>query len=313
MTDPRLPQGGNPPQQPMPPDPRGYQTQCPSCGIANDVGARFCRNCGLPLGAPQDPVRGTSTRRADLPSEHGTGLTSIIGLVAALVLLATAVFLVLRAGDTGATPRFTPTPGPSSSDLVFPSGASPFASAETPLPAASASVPAASSQPSAQPTATPIASGGSFTPSTGFTCDLATLTDPTNGKWYVSHLNWARRSTYDQVILTLTRNGSAATGALLTIQTMTPANVTGQYGVSPPSDGQQAVVLNFDSNAKTNKTLSVVPGYAAVRTVDVVMDTNSQLDVVIGVNGSGCHRLSAPKWLTSPTSPTVDILIDIQR
>ena len=43
-----------------------------SSGLRNDVTVRFCRNCGLPLGAPRDPVLGTTTKRADLPSDRGT-------------------------------------------------------------------------------------------------------------------------------------------------------------------------------------------------------------------------------------------------
>ena len=80
-------------------DPRTYQTQCPSCGLLNDGSARFCRNCGLPLGWPQDPVRGTTTRRAELPSERGSGLASIVGLLAALALLAGAAYLVSEDQD----------------------------------------------------------------------------------------------------------------------------------------------------------------------------------------------------------------------
>src|SRR3954452_20451869 len=81
--------------------------QCPSCGMLNDPNARFCRNCGLPLGWPQDPVRGTMMRQADLPSERGAGIASIVGLIAAVAILGAAGYLVLRGTSGGST---TPTP-----------------------------------------------------------------------------------------------------------------------------------------------------------------------------------------------------------
>ncbi len=63
---------------------------CPVCGLRNDVTVRFCRNCGLPLGAPRDPVRGTTTKRADLPSDRGNGIAAIIGLVAVVGIVGVA-------------------------------------------------------------------------------------------------------------------------------------------------------------------------------------------------------------------------------
>jgi len=97
--------GQQPQNMPMPP-----VIQCPSCGMLNDPNARFCRNCGLPLGWPQDPVRGTMMRQADLPSERGAGIASIVGLIAAVAILGAAGYLVLR-GTSGGSTNPTPPPG----------------------------------------------------------------------------------------------------------------------------------------------------------------------------------------------------------
>ncbi|MFO1539621.1 MAG: hypothetical protein ACKOTZ_04105, partial [Chloroflexota bacterium] len=57
------------------------QVVCPICNLRNDSLARFCRNCGLPMGTVRDPVRGTRSRRPELPSERSSGLAALVGLV----------------------------------------------------------------------------------------------------------------------------------------------------------------------------------------------------------------------------------------
>ena len=87
---------------------------CPVCGLRNDVAVRFCRNCGLPLGAPRDPVRGTTTKRADLPSDRGTGIAAIIGLLIVVAIVGGAGFLIYKgfqgnSGTADANPNPTST------------------------------------------------------------------------------------------------------------------------------------------------------------------------------------------------------------
>ena len=89
---------------------------CPVCGLRNDITVRFCRNCGLPLGAPRDPVRGTTTKRADLPSDRGTGIAAIIGLLVVVGIVGVAGFLIFRGFQANAAatadrePRRRPVP-----------------------------------------------------------------------------------------------------------------------------------------------------------------------------------------------------------
>ena len=84
---------------------------CPVCGLRNDISVRFCRNCGLPLGAPRDPVRGTTTKRADLPSDRGTGIAAIIGLLIVVGIVGGAGFLIYKGFQgNGETAVATPSP-----------------------------------------------------------------------------------------------------------------------------------------------------------------------------------------------------------
>src|SRR5262245_18269736 len=87
-------------------------TVCPVCVYRNEPSARFCRNCGLPLGTPRDPVRGTMTRKADLPSSHGTGIAALVGLAMVVVILAGSAFLVFRGFSASGTDASSPTTTP---------------------------------------------------------------------------------------------------------------------------------------------------------------------------------------------------------
>src|SRR4051794_27834247 len=151
--------------------------QCPSCGMLNDPNARFCRNCGLPLGWPQDPVRGTMMRQADLPSERGAGIASIVGLIAAVAILGAAGYLVLRGTNGGGATNPTSPPAATAtataSQVAIGSG-SPTPSATgtpvvvTPRPTATVAV--------SSPTATASTPGSTPPPAVrAFSCDPVTI------------------------------------------------------------------------------------------------------------------------------------------
>ncbi len=295
-------------------DPRTYQTQCPSCGLLNDGSARFCRNCGLPLGWPQDPVRGTTTRRAELPSERGSGLTSIVGLLAALALLAGAAWFAFRPGGGGGT-TFTPLPSASAAASASPAPSIDAGSfAPTLLPSQPVSSIEPSALPSSEATVGATAPGGSFSPSTGFTCDQATLTDPTNGRWRITGTNALRNGNTDEMTLTLSRAGDIKTGPTLTIESMTPSDVTARYGITAPSGVDRAIVVSFEGKVSIGVPQSIPStGLSAIVNTDAETDSTGIVRAVLGVNGTGCHQLSVPFWASDPAATTVDVLIDVKR
>jgi hypothetical protein len=314
-------QGGAPgqggfPSQGRAPGPSGIQdarasrTACPSCGFANDPGARFCRNCGLPLGWPQDPVRGTARRQPDLPSERGAGFGSVVGLIAAVLVLIVAGVLVLRplGGGGAGTIGTSFSPGPSASAPLI--AESPGTS---PLPSPLASGPVSSIVPGASPSEGPSGPPASFRPTTGYTCDTATLADPTNGRWRVTHLTWARHIAYDEAAVTLTRDSDTLVGPTLTIESLSPADLNSTYGITPPADGQREVVVTFDRNARTGTTTRSTPRLQTIRSIVVAQGSDSLLHVVLGVNGTGCHAVRVPAWASDPTASSVIVFIDVKH
>ena len=295
-------------------DPRTFQTRCPSCGLLNEGSARFCRNCGLPLGWPQDPVRGTTTRRAELPSERGSGMASIVGLVAALALLVGAAYLVSRLGGGSGASLL---PVSSASPAASTSGAfsSPFDTSE---PSGLPSAPADTSQPSPGPTneataeATPP--GGGFSASTGFTCDLATINDPTGGRWRVIGTNALRNGTTDQMSVKLARAGDVRTGPSITIESMTPSEVTARYGIAAPTGADRAIVVSFEGRVTIAVPQDIpATGLPAIVNTDVAMDSTGTVRAVLGVRGTGCHQLSVPAWASDRAATTIEVLIDVKR
>lgn len=284
--------------------------ECPSCGLRNDPSARFCRNCGLPLGWPQDPVRGTTTRRADLPSERGTGAASVIGLIAAVAVLAVAAFLVLRPGNSG-TGTLTPTGTPRASTRI--ASASPGSSLPGPTTGVATVPPSASLEPSLEPTEGTTAPPATFPAQADFSCDPTNLGDPTKGRWYVGHIDWRSEGSWDEVLLDMTREGDAGRAGAMTVESMTLDEVSGRIGMNPPPDADRAVVLTMDRRFSSFQLTTNDTGMAVVTNVAIGKGSDELWHVVLGVTGDGCHRAGVAAWDDDPTAQDVQLIIDVRR
>lgn len=311
------------------------QVVCPVCSLRNDASARFCRNCGLPLGAPRDPVRGTTTRRADLPSERGTGIAAIVGLLAVVVILAGAGFLIFRGFNSGtavvppgtsAVPvdSATPTSPPGSVAPTAPPG-SPAASAlptpeGTPGPSAEPTTdPTAgtsaepTSRPTRRPTAAPTPTPASLT-DTGFTCDTGSVLDATRSSWRVTEARWGARNRWDELTILMSRESGRAPkpGTTVELAWLKPGAVRSTYGFPNPG-GDRALVLTFDGSATIRTSIDNSSlGMQALRSIDIDLDSSDVLHVVIGVNGDGCARLTAPDWVDGASSDQVSLVLDVK-
>ncbi len=299
---------------------------CPSCGMLNDPSARFCRNCGLPLGWPQDPVRGTMMRQADLPSERGAGIASIVGLVAAVAILGAAGYLVLR-GTNGNNPSPTP----------------PVTATATATPTATATAVAiGSGSPSPRPTGTPVAvispsptptfvaptpteipSGPVGTPppaAKNFTCTPVTIANSVKGHWVINQAHWSYTSKYDTITLdmTLSKGGGFPS---MTMESMDLNDVSSQLGLTPPTGTDHAVVVTL---GKPFSSIRVSPhdtkldslngeAMTAVPTFQIQFGTDDLWHVVLGVNGSGCQRIGVAEWAADPNATSAHIVIDVQH
>lgn len=279
---------------------------CPSCGLRNDPSARFCRNCGLPLGWAQDPVRGTTTRHADLPSERGAGVASIIGLLAAVAVLAVAAFLVLRGSSGSATPTRTASPRPS----LAVASSSGFASG---LPSLRPSqLPGASTPASELPSAAATQPPASLAATTDFTCDPAAIGDSSLSNWRVRHVSWKPSGTYDTVIMDLTREGTATQAAMISVQSLALNEVSARYGLNPPRKGDRAVVVTFEGRVNGFPVPTTGTGMPVIPNLAMAQGSDGLWHAVFGVVGTGCHRIGVAAWSTQAVN-TAKLLIDVQQ
>jgi len=304
---------------------------CPVCHLRNDVTARFCRQCGLPLGAPRDPVRGTTTRRADLPSERGAGIAAVVSLVAIVVIAGLAGYLVFRGFESvpttaGAGATMTPPVGGAQSGE--PQGPSPRAptpslraaspeptergGVATRRPEAATDDPGETTEPEADPTARPTPDP--LPTRTGWTCDDAAIQDPLGGRWRITGARWGRRDGYDRLTFDLARlEGSTRTGTVVRMGFVRPARAASRYDVAMPS-GDRALVITFDGPLALRTDISAQPGLTALSSLTARADDEGVVHAVLGIEGDGCARLVANDWRTGDDdTSTAKLIIDIKR
>jgi hypothetical protein len=294
---------------------QGAPTQiiCPVCGLRNDSMARFCRNCGLPLGAPRDPVRGTVSRRADLPSEHGTGIAAIVGLAAAVVVLAGAGYLILRGSGSGSTGSTTPGAGGVANASIDPSG-SPDPGV---LPSRAPSSALASGGPepsggSPDPSGATPAPSGELVADTGWTCDPASFVDPTEGSWRVSEALWGPRQRWDEVTFVLTRTPERGR-TTISIESMSPGEAARVSGLDEPP-GDRALLMTFDGDATIRQEIVAQMDLRAVEFLNVATSGDTMY-AVVSANTDGCYRLYVPGWkrgTETTQGDTVRLLLDVR-
>lgn len=299
---------------------------CPVCHLRNDVTARFCRDCGLPLGFPRDPVRGTTTRRAELPSERGAGIAAILSLAAIVVIAGIAGYLVFRSFET------TPVTAGANGASPAPSQVAPVGSVATPgvvgspivRPTVAAS-PAASGDPADEPTEPPEEDPtdppeDDPTPEptlptrTGWTCEKASIQDPLRGRWRVAQARWGRQDSFDRLTFDLVRlEGSARRGTIVAMEFLRPNRAASRYDVATPG-GDRALVITFDGSLNLRAPISARPGLTSILTLEARTDDEGEVHAVVGVEGDGCARIVANDWRSgSDDTTTAKLVIDVRR
>jgi hypothetical protein len=310
------------------PAPSPYPTQiiCPTCGLRNDPAARFCRNCGLPLGAPGDPVRGTTSRRADLPSEHGAGIAALVGLAVAIVLLGGAAFLILRnnddSGDTGALPaatgKATPAataraaatrePGSSAVPGADPS-VGPFPSRD-PGGAVATLPPRTTDTP--EPGGDPGTSGspGPLVADTGETCDPADFNDPTGAPWKIVEARWGGRNKFDELTIVLRR--AAGTGTTNFAVEAMDSTEAAQISGLDPAPGSNVILITFTGDTSIKTPIVARLSERQLNYLNVE-STEESTYAIVGVNRDTCYRMYVPAWKKGQevaVGDTVTLLLD---
>jgi hypothetical protein len=292
--------------------------------MLNDPNARFCRNCGLPLGWPQDPVRGTMMRQADLPSERGAGIASIVGLIAAVAILGAAGYLVLRGtsgGTTNPTPPVTVTATPTGTLTAIGSGSPTPTPTGTPAVVATPTATATAAAPS--PTNSPSTPTGTPPPAVrAFTCDPVTIANSKKGHWTITRANWRfTADKYDTIELEMGRTRSTGGLPTMTLESMPVSEVSSRFGLTPPQDVDHAVVLTLGKQFSSIRVsphptdLDSLGGepMSAVPIFQIQPGTDDLWHVVLGVVGEGCQRVGVAEWVRDPDATSGNIVIDVQH
>ena len=283
---------------------------CPVCGLRNDVTVRFCRNCGLPLGAPRDPVRGTTTKRAELPSDRGSGIAAILGLLVVVGLVGGAGFLILRGAQAGPA-------GPGASQVALASRApsrslaaasiEPAVSSEPgeaqPVasdPPAATDEPQATDEPSQTDEPGPAKTPASSATRSAWTCKTGSIVDPLRGRWRIIRANWKSGTSSDRITLSLSRTSGTAPkpGTTVALAFMSPGKAASTLGVTRPL-GDRAIVLTFDGPVTPATTMVGQPDMRVVESVDIRRD-----DSVSRTRSSACPVMVAPDSMR-PSGATV--------
>ncbi len=300
---------------------------CPVCHLRNDVTARFCRDCGLPLGFPRDPVRGTTTRRAELPSERGAGIAAVLSLAAIVVIAGIAGYLVFRSFETGAITANASSATPSipvsgaSVDPVPGAVGSPASESSAPPSPASSTDPgdAPTADPRDEPTAAPDGDpteepAPTRSTRTGWTCDPAAIQDPLRGRWRIAQARWGRQESFDRLTFDLVRlEGSVRRGAIVSMEFLRPGRAASRYDVATPR-GDRALVITFDGPLNLRAAMSARPGLTALASFEARADDEGVVHAVLGISGDGCARIIATDWRDgSDRTTTAKLAIDIRR
>lgn len=310
MTGHQRPPSGGASAQPWTADAASGGVTCPTCGLHNEPGARVCRNCGLPIAAAGDPLRGVAPGRVEMPSAQRAGLSATIGLAIVVALLLVSGTLAVSGGgilDRGGRIGVAPDGSPAASG--GPGGAAPGST---------------SGPDDGDGAATPPPDGSEETErlgvSTSFTCEPIAIRDPHKSKWRIGRtIATAGEEGFDRVVFELVRNGSKKAKAATTVglEWITPRQARETYGLSR-LPGDRAAVITFEGPLQVTVN-STIPtdaldgeGMASMRQIEVFDAEDGNVKAVVGVRGEGCARLMASRWGKKKPKQTANLFFDVR-
>ena len=297
MTTANGPQSGGAPVQPWTPGAAPTGVTCPACGLANEAGARTCRNCGLPIASAEDPVRGVAPGRIDLPRTRRSGFSATVGFVMVVALLLVGGSLAVSGGG----------------GLL--SGGGRFFADATPTPTAApvAAVPGSD----AAASAAPVTDGEEAPKATTanmktYSCDNGSIKDLSRGRWTLSDVNARTRTDkdgepYDEIYWKMDRSNAGkrikdAKATTVKMLWTTPAEAKDKYGDKIGRvQGDNAVEIIFDGpvtisfNSQIEQAELEDIGIDQVRRVQL-FEHSGKVRTVIGLKGDSCARLASLNW-----------------
>ena len=315
MTSANRPQSGGAPVQPWTQGPAPTGVTCPACGLANEAGARTCRNCGLPIAASDDPVRGVAPGRVDLPRTRRSGFSAAVGFVLVVALHVVGGSLAISGGGgilsgggrlIGPAETPTPTPAPVAVDT---SGDQALASA--------------------QPLDEEVAPAATTANMKTYSCENGAIQDLSRGKWFLTDVKATTREAedgtlYDQIYWRLDRQTpgkkvKAANATNVTMKWTTPDRAKERYGDAIGRvQGDRAVEIVFDgpidvaANTVIEQEEFEDVGIDQLRRIQL-FEQGKKVRTVIGLKGDACARLGSVQWGAKSTKDNARVVLDIER
>lgn len=311
MSGPTRPPSGGTSRQSWTPDQAPRGVTCPACGLANEPGARVCRNCGLPIASATDPLRGVAPGGVDMPSAQRSGLSATIGLALVVGLLIVGGTLAVTGGGILGGGGRLGVPAESPSPSAMTTGAEPGNGPAVLPPDDTGAV--AETDDGATATI-----GTSF----DYTCENAAIEDLSSSKWFLSQFKVGERVTdegnYDRITWEMSKRGSAKSGTEVTIEWVAPKDARSQYGASLVN-GQRAIVLTFDgpvditAGQKLDQLLLEPENVLQIRTIDMYEGEDGKVRTVIGLRGDSCVRMSSTGWKEKGKTNAAKVYLDVEK
>lgn len=316
MTTANRPQSGGAPVQPWTPGAAPTGVTCPACGLTNEAGARTCRNCGLPIAAAEDPVRGVAPGRVDLPRTRRSGFSATVGFVMVVALLLVGGSLAVSGGGgllSGGGRFFaeaTPTPTPAPAVVDVEGGAE---SSAAPASGNEADVPKAK-----------LANMKTFS------CANGSILDLSRGRWVLSDIDAAVRTDkdgvdYDQVFWKLDRQNpnkkiNADKATTIKMLWTTPDEAKAKYGEKIGRvQGDRAIEIIFDGPVSSTFNSQIEQSDFEELDIDQLrraqlFEHNNKWRTVIGMKGEACARLGSLNWgAKKANKDNARVVLDIER
>jgi hypothetical protein len=282
---------------------------CPACALANEAGARVCRNCGLPIASAADPLRGVKSGWVDLPTAQRSGLSASVGLALVIgLLLLGGTLAVSGGGILSGGGRLGVDPAASASPEVVASAAANVDGSGPVTP------------PDGTETGEETASG--IGTSFDYTCENASIADLSSSKWFLSLFRAGLRDeeaeAYERITWEMSKRGDGNQGTTATMEWTTPREARSAYGATLVS-GSRAIVVTFDGplditvGQQIDQLLLEPEGMTQIRTIDMFEGEDGKVRTVIGIRGDGCARMSSLGWTKKGTARNARVYLDVER
>ena len=281
---------------------------CPACGLANEAGARVCRNCGLPIASTEDPLRGVRANRVEIVGASRSRVSATLGLALVIGLLLIGGTLAVSGGGIlnsggrlGADPGASPGAGTGTGDPASSPGA------------VAPAIPDGQKEPDDRE-----GGAGKADTSFDFTCEAGAIRDLSKGRWQLSQFRVGERladdGNYDRITWEMTRRGrKSGAGTLVTMAWMTPEEAVVTTAPAWPADARHRPHLRRAGVGHVGQKVDAPLARAGGRRADPdrgdVDERGWQGPRGHRAAGDSCARMSALNWSRSrparrtPASP----------